>query len=150
VGLPGASLAATTSPSYAANSLVVSGEWLRADMGKPVIVVPILVVVSLVVMSMAVSGAALTGNDLLPACRDFINKQFSKGPLSQGQCIGMIDALAFAASDSQISRACVPDNVTVTQATTVVVRWLDKRPQDWHLPFSVLVLFALHDTWPCQ
>jgi len=60
-------------------------------MGKPVIVVPILVVASLVVMSMAVSGAALTGNDLLPACRDFINKQFSKDPLSQGQCIGMID-----------------------------------------------------------
>jgi hypothetical protein len=66
-------------------------------MGKSVIAVPILVAVSLVVMSKAASAASLTGNDLLPACRDFINKQFSKDPLSQGQCIGMIDALAFAA-----------------------------------------------------
>jgi len=119
-------------------------------MRKPVIVVPILVAVSLVAMSMSADAAQLTGNDLLPACRDFINKQFSKDPLSQGQCIGMIDALAFAAPDLPFGRACVPDNVTVTQATTVVVRWLEKRPQEWHMPFSVLVLFALHDTWPCQ
>ena len=110
----------------------------------------ILVAVALVAMPIAADAAALTGNDLLPACRNFINKQFNKDPLSQGQCIGMIDALAFAAPDYQLSRACVPDNVTVTQATTVVVRWLEQHPQDWHLPFSALVLSALHDTWPCQ
>ena len=119
-------------------------------MRKSVIAVPILVAVSLVVMSKAASAASLTGNDLLPACRDFINQKFNKDPLNQGQCIGIIQALTFAAPYDPSWRSCVPDNVTVTQATTVVVRWLDKRPQDWHLPFSVLVLFALHDTWPCQ
>ena len=121
-------------------------------MDKSVIVVPILVVVSLVVMSMAVSGAALTGNDLLPACRDFINRKFDKDPLNQGECIGVIQALVFAAPNQpfQTSRSCVPENVTVKQATTVIVRWLEQRPQDWHKPFFALVLFALHDTWPCQ
>ena len=112
----------------------------------------ILVAIALVAMSMAEDAAALTGNDLLPACRDFISKQFSKDPLSQGKYIGMIDALAFAALDQpfQTSRSCPPENVTVGQLTTVVVRWLEQRPQDWHKPFFALVLFALHDTWPCQ
>jgi hypothetical protein len=120
-------------------------------MRKSVIVVP-LVAVSLVAMSIAASADALTGNDLLPACRDFINRQFHKEPLNQGQCIGMIQALAFAAPDQpfQTSRSCPPDNITVTQATTVVVRWLEKRPQDCHQPFFALVLYAFHDTWPCQ
>jgi len=119
-------------------------------MRKSVIAVPILVAVSLVVMSKAASADALTGNDLLPACRDFINQKFNKDPLNQGQCIGIIQALTFAAPYDPSWRSCVPDNVTVTQATTVVVRWLEQRPQDWHKPFFALVLFALHDTWPCQ
>jgi hypothetical protein len=103
-------------------------------------------------MPMATSASELTGNDLLPACRDFINKQFHTDPLNQGQCIGVIQALAFAAPDQpfQTSRSCPPENVTVGQLTTVVVRWLEQRPQDWNKPFFALVLFALHDTWPCQ
>ena len=121
-------------------------------MRKSVIAVPILVAVSLAAMSNAASADALTGNDLLPACRDFINQQFSKDPLNQGQCIGIIQALTFAAPNQpfQTSRSCPPENATVSQATTVVVRWLEKRPQDWHKPFFALVLYAFHDTWPCQ
>ena len=120
-------------------------------MRKSVIVVP-LVAVSLVAMPIATSAQAqvLTGNDLLPAYRDFINQKFNKDPLNQGQCIGIIQALTFAAPYDPSWRSCVPDNVTVTQATTVVVRWLEKRPEDWHKPFFAPVLFALQDTWPCQ
>ena len=40
---PGPALRLLAPSSYAANPLVVSGEWLRADMGKSAIVVPILV-----------------------------------------------------------------------------------------------------------
>src|ERR1700720_4636096 len=100
----------------------------------------ILVAVSLVVMSKAASAQVLTGNDLLPACRDFINQKFSKDTLNQGQCIGIIHALTFSAPYDPSFPSCVPDNVTVTQATTVVVRWLEKHPQDWHKPFFSLVL----------
>jgi|SRR5215469_1142693 hypothetical protein len=111
----------------------------------------ILVAIALVAVPTATSAGEFTGNDLLPACRDFVDKQFHKDPLNQGQCIGIIQALAFAAIDQpfQSSRSCPPENVTVGQLTTVVVRWLEKRPQDWHKPFFTLVLYALHDAWPC-
>jgi hypothetical protein len=110
------------------------------------------VAVALMVMSAATSASELTGNDLLPACRDFINRRFDKDPLSQGQCIGIIEALAFAAPDLpfQTSRSCHPETVTINQIATVVVRWIEQHPQDWHKPFFPLVLFALHDTWPCS
>src|SRR5262245_41282489 len=106
-------------------------------MDKSVIVVPIVVAISLVAMPMASSADEVTGNDLLPACRDFLNKQFHKDPLNQGQCIGVIQALALVAPDQpfQTSRSCPPNDATVGQLTTVVVRWLEQRPQDWHEPF---------------
>ena len=121
-------------------------------MHKLLIIVPKISWLALVAISTATSAAELTGNDLLPACRDFINRKFDKDPLNQGECIGVVQALVFAAPNQpfQTSRSCVPENVTVNQATTVIVRWLEQRPQDWHKPFFALVLFALHDTWPCQ
>jgi len=130
----------------------------RALMHKPSIVVPILVGVALMAMATAASAAAvtsaaqLTGNDVLPACTDFLNKQFHKDPLSQGQCIGVVEALAFAAPNQpfQISRSCPPEGATLGQLTTAVVSWMERRPEDLHKPFFALVLFAFHDKWPCS
>jgi Rap1a immunity proteins len=103
------------------------------------------------ICSTAASADTFTGNDLLPACRDFVNEKFHINPLRQGQCIGIIDALSFAAPDqpSQIFRSCPPDTATVKQVTTVVVRWMERHPQNWHEPFFALVFLALHETWPC-
>jgi hypothetical protein len=130
----------------------------RSKMHKPLIVVPILFGVALMAMATATSAAAatsaaqLTGNDVLPACTDFLNQQFHKDPLSQGQCIGVIEALAFAAPNQpfQISRSCPPEGATIGQLTTAVVSWMERRPEDLHKPFFALVLFALHNKWPCS
>jgi hypothetical protein len=120
-------------------------------MRKPLIVVAILVGVALMAMATATSAAELTGDDALPACTDFLNKEFHKDPLSQGQCIGVIEALAFAAPNQsfQISRSCPPQGATIRQLTTAVVSWMERRPENLHKPFFALVLFALHDKWPC-
>jgi Rap1a immunity proteins len=120
-------------------------------MHKPLIVVPILVGLALMAMARATSAAELTGDDVLPACTDFLNKEFQKDPLSQGQCIGVIEALAFAAPNQpfQISRSCPPQGATVGQLTTAVVSWIERRPENLHKPFFALVLFALRDKWPC-
>jgi hypothetical protein len=93
-----------------------------------------------------------SANYFLPSCRDFVSKNFAKDPLLQGQCIGMIEALATFANDQpfETSRSCPPENATIAQLTTVVVRWIDQRPQRWHENFLALVLFALHDAWPCK
>ncbi len=46
--------------------------------------------------------------------------------------------------------AAVPEEVTIEQALTVVVRYGETHPREGPLPFTVLVLDALHDAWPCK
>jgi Rap1a immunity proteins len=95
-----------------------------------------------------------SANYYLPSCRDFINERFAREPFLQGECVGIIEGLAVMASDLApsfvVSRSCVPDDATLAQLTTVVVRWLDQHPEIWHKDFRPLVLLALHDAWPCK
>ena len=46
--------------------------------------------------------------------------------------------------------AAVPEQVTVEEALKVVVMYGETHPKEGPLPFTVLVLDALHDRWPCQ
>ncbi len=46
--------------------------------------------------------------------------------------------------------AAVPEEVTIEQALKVVVRYGETHPREGPLPFTVLVLDALHDAWPCK
>jgi len=46
--------------------------------------------------------------------------------------------------------AAVPEQVTMEQALMVVVRYGETHPREGPLPFTVLVLDALHDAWPCK
>jgi hypothetical protein len=94
-----------------------------------------------------------SANYYLPSCRDFINKQFARNPFLQGHCVGIIEGLSVTASDLAsafvVSRSCAPDNATLAQMATVVVRWFDQHPERWHEDFRSLVLLALHGAWPC-
>jgi Rap1a immunity proteins len=44
----------------------------------------------------------------------------------------------------------VPDQVTIEQALKVVVSYAEMHRREGPLPFTVLVLDALHDAWPCK
>lgn len=46
--------------------------------------------------------------------------------------------------------AAVPEQVTIEQALKVVVSYAQTHPREGPLPFTVLVLDALHDAWPCK
>jgi hypothetical protein len=46
--------------------------------------------------------------------------------------------------------AAVPEQVTIEQALAVVVSYGETHPKERPLPFTVLVLDALHDAWPCK
>jgi hypothetical protein len=89
-----------------------------------------------------------SANFYLPACRDFASMRSGGDHFLQGQCVGIIEGLTVMASDAayfESSRSCVPDDATLIQMATVVVRWLDRHPEDWHKDFRSLTLFALHD-----
>ncbi len=92
-----------------------------------------------------------SANYFLPSCKDFVHEHYAKNPLLQGQCIGMIEALATLAVDLpfKTSQSCAPESTTIHQLTTVVVHWIEQRPERWHQNFVALALFALHDAWPC-
>ena len=103
----------------------------------------------------AADNADHSANYYLPGCRAFIDKQFVSDPFAQGECAGILEGLSVTASNLDpaifvVSRSCTPDDVTLAQITTVVVRWLDERPQRWHEDFRALALLALHDAWPCK
>jgi hypothetical protein len=71
----------------------------------------------------------------------------------QGECFEILEGLSMLASDMApefvVSRTCVPDDVTLFQITTVVVRWLDQHPERRQKDFRALALLALHGAWPC-
>jgi hypothetical protein len=46
--------------------------------------------------------------------------------------------------------AAVPEDLAIEQAIKVVVRYGETHPKEGPLPFTVLVLDALHDAWTCK
>jgi hypothetical protein len=65
--------------------------------------------------------------------------------LDAAKCYGLVDGLAYAASD-----LCVADHVTLGQEIRVVVKYIDDRPQRLNESFKALALEALRAAWPCK
>jgi hypothetical protein len=56
-----------------------------------------------------------SANYYLPACRAFVRRQFADNPFGQGECVGIIEALAVTASDLDpkafvVRRSCAPND----------------------------------------
>jgi hypothetical protein len=47
-------------------------------------------------------------------------------------------------------KTCVPVDVTLQQMNLVVVKYLDERPAQLHLPFILLASDAFQAAWPCK
>jgi hypothetical protein len=60
-------------------------------------------------------------------------------------CIGIIDGLKYAASG-----VCAPPDATLKQAVSIVVDYIDSRPERMHEYFNALALEALRAAWPCK
>jgi Rap1a immunity proteins len=94
---------------------------------------------------------------LLPHCKALVSSGQTdmKGAYLAGQCLGMIKASAFivqaAAPGGLPFRACLPDNtVTTDQLVTVVLQWMERKPDLAGEDFIVVTMLALAATWPCK
>jgi hypothetical protein len=80
-----------------------------------------------------------------------------------GQCAGLVEGVSHMAGLLRAMQtvgdiphldpllcAAVPEQVTVQEILKVVVRYGETHPREGPLPFTVLVLDALHDAWPCK
>lgn len=84
-----------------------------------------------------------TGDQVLPACIEGLNE--TSGGFAQGICLGVIRTLA-----EEHHEVCLPEEVTVGQYLSVVVKYLDGRPTRLHERFVDLALEALMAAWPCR
>ena len=106
-----------------------------------------------------------SANYLLPYCK-LASDQTVDNPSSSyliGRCAGLVEGVINMAGLLKAMQtvgdiehldpllcAAVPDQVTIQQALKVVVRYGETHPKEGPLPFTVLVLDALHDAWPCK
>jgi hypothetical protein len=136
-----------------------------------------IVVVGLVLLGIAASYAGAKdrgpsdGNELLTSCRAFLamfeagertEQNFSKRDLDNlvfgGLCGGVIEgifatqmSIQFAPGTSQQRLLfCVPDEgVRPSQATRIIIRYLEMWPQKLHFRGSLLAVEAISDAFPC-
>ena len=94
------------------------------------------------------ASAADPANLILPGCKVFLSATTPMEHLSAGRCMGMVEGIAFMGFTEHLF--CTPKEVTSGQALTVVIRYIEARPERMHEDFQKLALEALRTTWPCK
>src|SRR6516164_3861874 len=95
-----------------------------------------------------------SANYWMPACRDAASTNFygeSGEPqtihvFKMGFCAGVINGITYMKTSIGV---CQPDGVSTQQATSVVVQYIDKRPERMNENFRLLAIEALQAAWPC-
>jgi hypothetical protein len=106
-----------------------------------------------------------SANYLLPYCKltsDQVVDSSSNSYLV-GRCAGLVEGVRNMAGLLRAMQtvgdiphldpllcAAVPEQATIQEVLKVVVRYGETHPREAPLPFTVLVLDALHDAWPCK
>jgi hypothetical protein len=96
-----------------------------------------------------------SSNYLLGYCREMANtapaqagyNKFITGAAS-GYCKGIVDGIVFVGTG--LHELCIPKGATESQTMSVVVHYIELRPERMHENFVPLVYEALVSTWPCQ
>jgi hypothetical protein len=106
-----------------------------------------------------------SANYMLPYCKLTLDHVVDSSHNSYllGRCAGLVEGVSHMAGLLKAMQtvgdiphldpllcAAVPDQVTIQEALKVVVRYGETHPKETHQPFTVLVLDALHDAWPCR
>jgi Rap1a immunity proteins len=123
------------------------------------------VLIALTITAASAAENTHSGNYIIPFCK-LAADQVADNPSNSylvGRCAGLVEGvinmsglLKAMQTVGDISRldpllcAAVPEQVTVEEAIKVVVRYGETHPREGALPFTVLVLDALHDAWPCK
>jgi hypothetical protein len=127
----------------------------------------LLALTALLIVPMQLHAQAdFSGNRLQRDCHLALSSQ-DKGVvltsdewLSVGYCYGRIQGVMntltrWHQANGQSKRtangeACTPDDVTVHQATLVVMKYLDNNPDKLHLVGTDLIRAALKESYPCS
>lgn len=85
-----------------------------------------------------------SGNYWLTPCQN-------NSPMCSGYVVGLIDMHdLMVAIEVHPPRWCAPKTVTYGQMQLVTVAYMQRNPQSLHLQFSVLIIGALSEAFPCK
>jgi hypothetical protein len=98
------------------------------------------------------AGDFTSANFWMPFCRAYVEGKGLAADIQYiGQCAGLVAGTAYVAPDLPAGKcADVPNGVEYTQLISVVVRYINQRPERMHEHFGKLTVEALHAAWPCR
>ncbi|WP_291842430.1 Rap1a/Tai family immunity protein [Bradyrhizobium sp.] len=92
---------------------------------------------------------ALSAGHILAACKE----RPTESEWAKGICIGQIQVLYLLAFSDHLApkgKFCPPDGVTIDKARAVVIKYIEDKPEQLHLPFLLLAIDGLRKAWPCR
>jgi hypothetical protein len=93
------------------------------------------------------------GNELLEDCTA-VSRGNPSGNFGPEWCYGFImgshETRQLSVIAPSLVTGCVPEEVTVGQEISIVVKYLREHPEKLHYPGSVLVNIALNEAFPCK
>ena len=103
--------------------------------------------------SCALAQGNWAGKEFLDACKVLATSVDAKDdpvddPVLVGYCAGTVHTLMIPRKYSDF-KICPPENATVQQGATVLVKYSDDHPQELNLPAVLLALAAFRNAWPC-
>jgi hypothetical protein len=102
-----------------------------------------------------------SANFVMHGCRDALSGDSHKTAYFQaGLCTGAVMGIIFAGNVdcaalqkgylTQAQGVDPPEGFTAEQATRIVVKYIDARPERMHEVFYLLAWEALSEAWPCK
>ena len=90
-----------------------------------------------------------TANQMLPGCKGLLDNRMTSGVsvYQQGRCGGYVAGLVYGEGGQEF---CSPKGVSIGQAVTVVINYIEARPERMHEQFGDLAIEALMAAWPCK
>lgn len=88
-------------------------------------------------------GGFLKGNDLIRFCDPNARQT------AFGYAAGALEATQAASGMGTSITYCLPKDVTLSQTTDVMCKYLAENPANRHLSAGMLTLMAFTEAWPC-
>ena len=90
---------------------------------------------------------------MMEGCVRYLNGNLTRARTAfrAGACVGVLNTLVWIGSSFVPHlRFCPPEGVTTEQAVSVVVRYIEARPESIDDPFAGLAVLAFQKAWPCR
>jgi hypothetical protein len=95
----------------------------------------------------ASADTAMTGNELLDFCGT--GPTTETATVSAGMCVGYVEGVYEALTDSGTQTVCPNNKVTVEQFADIVTKFLTEHPEIRDKHATVLIAVILEDNFPC-